>query len=99
MKFKKTKPPIKITVAFHEIREIYDLLTLRQWERKEISAWATLRMQAARYGLLEYEPASAKDKIWKILCYLSVIDKTIDPEGDYQYPLNEILNFRSRLKF
>ena len=83
-------------VTLTEIIEKFDTLAADSESREAIASFATCAMEADDSGLLEMEPASAAETIWKALTYLSGVDLKDEPNR-YLHSAQDFADYRKIL--
>lgn len=85
-----------MVVHLSDVQRAFDELISETRSREEISDWArSLRIEDDN-GMLSFEPAEMRDRLWRSITYLEGVDMKDSPTT-YLHVLEDFLAFRSRL--
>lgn len=84
-------------VTLTEIRKTFDELINEDMPREEIAAWAKKRQEAEDDDLLEYDPPSEENKIWRAITYLMGVDLK-DTDVSYLHSIQNFIDFRKKME-
>lgn len=83
-------------VTLTEISKQFDQLINEDMPREAIAEWAKKRQEAEDDDLLEYDPPSEEDKIWRAITYLMGVDLK-DTDGSYLHSVENFIDFRKKM--
>lgn len=83
-------------VTLTEISQKFNQLVNKSMPREEIAAWAKKRQEAEDDDLLEYDPPSEENIIWRAITYLMGVDLK-DTDGSYLHSVENFIDFRKKM--
>lgn len=84
-------------VSLRDVLTRLDGLVAGELSREEVSSWADRRQQAFDDNLLEFDPETDKELIWRGVSYLQGVDLPGDTLGSYLHCPEDFLDFKNEL--